>query len=297
MEPGVIEKRLKWAILLTSLALVIEIIGGTLANSLALLSDAAHMFTDVMALSLSFFALKIAGKPSTDTKTFGYHRVEIFAAFLNGILLLLMACGILYEAWQRALDPHAVDSQVLIIAASIGLAVNLCVLYFLREPASHNHDLNIKSAFYHVVGDSVASIGVIAGGTVMLYTQWYIVDTFIAVAIAIFLIWVAKKIMRSALHILLEAVPEGVSIQEVKLALTAIPAIKDIHELHIWCICSNIFALSAHALVNDQKVNQVESVLGEIKETLKTRFNIDHSTIQFETNLCGDSELVCDMKH
>ena len=193
MGPGVIEKRLKWAILLTSLALVIEIIGGTLANSLALLSDAAHMFTDVMALSLSFFALKIAGKPSTDTKTFGYHRVEIFAAFLNGVLLLLMACGILYEAWQRALDPHAVDSQVLIIAASIGLAVNLCVLCFLREPASHNHDLNIKSAFYHVVGDSVASIGVIVGGTVMLYTQWYIVDTFIAVAIAIFLIWVAKK--------------------------------------------------------------------------------------------------------
>ena len=195
MESGIIEKRLKWAVLLTFLVLCIEVIGGIIANSLALLSDAAHMFTDVLSLSLSLFALKIAGQPATNTKTYGYHRVEIFAAFLNGLLLLLMACGILYEAWQRALDPLAVNSQVLIIAAGIGLAVNLCVLYFLREPASHNHDLNIKSAFYHVVGDSVASVGVIAGGTVMLYTQWYIVDTFIAVAISIFLLWVAKKII------------------------------------------------------------------------------------------------------
>ncbi len=297
MESSVIEKRLKWAVVLTSFVLLIEVIGGILANSLALLSDAAHMFTDVLSLSLSFFALRIAGKPSTDTKTFGYHRMEIFAAFLNGALLFLMACVILYEAWQRALSPLEVHSQTLIIVASIGLATNLCVLYFLQGAASHNHDLNIKSAFYHVVGDSVASIGVIAGGIIMLYTQWYIVDTFIAIAISLFLIWVAKKIIWASLHILLEAVPEGVSIQEVKQALTSIPAIKDIHELHIWCICSNIYALSAHALVNDQKVNQVESILHEIKGTLKTRFNISHSTIQFETNLCGDSEALCDMKH
>lgn len=297
MKSGDIEKRLKWAVLLTSLVLGIEVIGGIIANSLALLSDAAHMSADVLSLSISLFALKIASKPSTDTKTFGFHRAEIFAAFLNGVMLLLMACWILYEAFHRALNPLEVHSQILIATAAVGLTANLCVLYFLQGPASHNHDLNIKSAFYHVVGDSIASVGVIAGGVTMLYTQWYFVDTLIAAAISIFLFWTAKNIIGSALHILLEGVPEGVSIQEVKQALTTIPAIKDIHELHIWCICSNIYALSAHALINDQKVNQVEPVLDEVKDTLKTRFNITHSTIQFETSLCDSAQSLCDIKH
>ena len=299
MKTPTIENRLKWAVCLTGLVLIVEVIGGFLANSLALLSDAAHMFTDVFALSLSLFALKIAGKPSTDTKTFGYHRVEIFVAFLNGVLLLCMAGGILYEAVNRFFNPLEVKSQVLIIAAGIGLVTNLCVLYFLKDHAGHghSHDLNIKSAFYHVIGDSVASVGVILGGVIMLYTEWYLADSIIAAMISIFLFWIAKNIIKAALHILLEAVPEGISVQEVKQTLKSIPAVKDIHELHIWCICSNIYALSAHALVNDQKVNQVESILDEMKDTLKDKFNITHSTIQFETNLCGNSGVLCDMKH
>ena len=299
MNTPTIEKRLKFAVILTALVLLVEVIGGFLANSLALLGDAAHMFTDVFALSLSLFALKISGKPSTDTKTFGYHRVEIFVAFVNGVLLLCMAGGIFYEAVNRFINPQDVKSHVLIIAAVIGLVTNLCVLYFLKDHGGHghSHDLNIKSAFYHVIGDSIASVGVIIGGVIMLYTEWYLADSIIAAMISIFLFWIAKNIIKSALHILLEAVPEGISVQEVKQTLKSIPAIKDIHELHIWCICSNIYALSAHALVNDQKVNQVESILDEVKGTLKTKFNITHSTIQFETNLCGDSEVLCDMKH
>ena len=299
MKTPAIENRLKWAVSLTALVLLVEIIGGFLANSLALLSDAAHMFTDVFALSLSLFALKIAGKPSTDTKTYGYHRVEIFAAFLNGVLLLFMAGAILYEAIGRLFNPIEVKSHVLIITAVIGLITNLGVLYFLKDHTGHNHghDLNIKSAFFHVIGDSVASVGVIAGGVIMLYTEWYLADPIIATVISIFLFWIAKNIIKAALHILLEAVPEGISVQEVKQTLKSIPDIKDIHELHIWSICSNIYALSAHALVNDQKVNQVETILDEVKGTLKDKFNITHSTIQFETNLCGNAEVLCDMKH
>jgi cobalt-zinc-cadmium efflux system protein len=148
-----------------------------------------------------------------------------------------------------------------------------------------------------VIGDSVASVGVIAGGFIMLYTEWYLADPIIATVISIFLFWIAKNIIKAALHILLEAVPEGISVQEVKQTLKSIPDIKDIHELHIWSICSNIYALSAHALVNDQKVNQVESILDEVKGTLKDKFNITHSTIQFETNLCGNAEVLCEMKH
>ena len=299
MKTPTIEKRLKWAVCLTALVLLVEVIGGFLANSLALLSDAAHMFTDVSALSLSLFALKIAGKPSTDTKTFGYHRVEIFVAFLNGVLLLCMAGGILHEAVNRFFIPLEVNSHVLIIAAGIGLVTNLCVLYFLKDYAGHSHsnDLNIKSAFYHVIGDSIASIGVIAGGVIMLYTGWYLADPIIAAMISIFLFWISKNIIKAAMHILLEGVPEGISVQEVKQTLKSIPAIKDIHELHIWSICSNIYALSAHALINDQKVNQFESILDEIKGTLKDKFNITHSTIQFETNPCVNSNVLCNMKH
>ena len=297
MDSGKIKKRLKLAVYLTSFVLFIEIAGGLMANSLALLSDAAHMFTDVFSLTLSLFALNIAAKPFTSAKTYGYHRVEIFAALGNGILLFLMACGIFYEALHRLIDPGEVNFQILIVVATAGLLTNLGVLYFLKDTVKHNQDLNIKSALFHVIGDSAASVGVILGGAIMWLTQWYIVDAILAAAISVFLLWVAKNIIGDAFHILLEGAPKGVSVQEVKHALKSIPAVKDIHELHVWCICSNIYALSAHALVNDQRVNQVESVLQEIKTTLKTRFNITHSTVQFETSLCGDSESFCDIKH
>jgi cobalt-zinc-cadmium efflux system protein len=290
-------KRLTLAIFLTALVLVAEAVGGILANSLALLSDAAHMFGDVFALCLSWFALKIACSPSTQTKTYGLHRMEIFAAFLNGVLLVVMAGWIFYEAIERFQNPSAVNSQTVIIIAVIGLITNLSVLFVLKEHGGHSHDLNMKGAFFHVIGDTIASVGVIIGAIVMMVTGWYIVDAILSAAIAILLIWGAKTILADSVHILLEGVPKGISVVEVKKELTAIPAIKEIHELHIWSICSNIYALSAHALVNDQKVNQVESVLTEIQELLKDKFNITHSTVQFESRPCQDGEILCEINH
>ena len=148
-----------------------------------------------------------------------------------------------------------------------------------------------------MLGDTLASVGVLVGGIIMFFTGWYLVDAILGAVIAGLLVWTAKSILSEAAHILLEGVPKGISISEVENALTAIQAIKNIHELHIWCICSNIYALSAHALINEQKVNQVEPVLDEVKDTLKTRFNITHSTIQFETSLCDSAESLCDIKH
>ncbi|MEE8127511.1 MAG: cation diffusion facilitator family transporter, partial [Nitrospinaceae bacterium] len=251
------------------------------------------------ALSLSLMALTIAAQPSTRTKTFGYHRVEILAALANGILLLLMALGILWEAYRRFTDPQEVHSLIVIAVATVGLATNLCVLYFLRDRVhnTHNHDLNLKGAFYHVIGDSLASVAVILGGVAMWMTQWYTLDSIIAAVVALVLIWGAQSIIRDAFHILLEGVPKGISIQEVEKELTSIPAIKDIHELHVWSICSNIYALSTHALVNDQKVNQVETILKDIESLLKDKFNITHSTIQFESNPCSTAGVACDIKH
>jgi len=297
MDSHSTRKRLTLAILLTFLVLVAEAVGGILANSLALLSDAAHMFGDVFALSLSWFALKISHRPSTTTKTYGLHRMEIFASFINGVLLFLLAGWILYEAVERFQNPSAVNSQTVIIIAVIGLTTNLGVLYFFKDPAMHSHDLNMKSAFYHVLADMLASIGVIVGAITMMFTGWYIVDPILSVAIAILLIWGAETLLADSAHILLEGVPKGISIVEVEKELTAIPAIREIHELHIWSICSNIYALSAHALVNDQKVNQVESVLTEMQELLKNKFNITHSTFQFEARPCQEGEVLCEINH
>ena len=298
MDSAKIKKRLKLAIVLTFTLLCAEVAGGIWAHSLALLSDAAHMFIDVFALCLSFFALVISELPTNSNKTYGYHRMEILAALINGIVLLIMAGGILWEAFERWQNPSEVNSAIVIWVALFGLSANLGVIYFLTGPMmDHGHDLNIRSAFYHVLGDTIASVGVVIGGIVMLFTGWYFVDSLLAAAIALLLIWGAFKLISESVHILLEGVPKGVSIAEVEKELTAIPEIKNIHELHIWCICSNIYALSTHALINDQKVNQVESILEEIRNLLKTRFNITHSTVQFESSPCGHQEIFCDIKH
>lgn len=294
-----VQKRLQWAIVLTFLVLCVETVGGFLSNSLALLSDAAHMLTDVFALALSWMALKISSRPSTSTRTYGYHRMEIFAALTNSILLLGMALGILWEAWGRFENPQAVQTPMVMVVAFIGLITNLGVIYFLKDAAqhSHQHDLNIKSAFYHVVGDCLASVAVIVGAGVMWATQWYVLDSVIAALVAAALIWGASKIIRDSLHILLEGVPKGISIDEVEKELVALPEVKDIHELHIWCICSNIYALSTHALVNDQRMNQAENILAEMKSLLEEKFNITHSTIQFETSPCTSSGDTCQIQH
>jgi len=299
MESRAIQRRLKIALILVFFVMCVEVAGGIMAHSLALLSDAAHMLTDAFALSLSLMALTIAAQPSTRTKTFGYHRVEILAALANGVLLLLMALGILWEAYRRFTSPQEVQSLIVISVATVGLATNLSVLYFLKDPVhnAHNHDLNLKGAFYHVIGDSMASVAVILGGAAMWITQWYALDSIIAAIVALVLIWGAQSIIRDAFHILLEGVPKGISIQEVEKELISIPAIKDIHELHVWSICSNIYALSTHALVNDQKVNQVETILKDIESLLKDKFNITHSTIQFESNPCSTAGVACDIKH
>ncbi len=297
MDSPTVKARLRLAIILTSLILCAEAIGGVLANSLALLSDAAHMFTDVFSLSLSWFALKIADRPSTQTKTYGYHRLETFAALINGGLLFLMAGGILYEAVQRMMTPKPVDTGLMMIIAAIGLITNLGVIYFLREPAKNTQDLNIKSALYHVFGDTLASIGVILGGVVMLWTGWYILDAILGAAIAGLLLWGAKSIFGDAVHILLEGVPKDISIPEVEKELNAIPEIKSVHELHIWCICSNVYALSTHLLINDQKVNQAGGILDTVQDMLREKFNITHSTIQFESSPCQEENGVCEIKH
>src|SRR5512138_542976 len=194
--------RFKYAIILTSLTLIAEVIGGFWTNSLALLSDAAHVFLDLFALLLSLGAIKLAARPASDTRTFGLHRTEVFASFINGVSVFLIAIGIFYEAWGRFAQPEPVKSLPMFVIAIIGLAMNLVAAGALH---SHSHDdLNVHSAFLHVIGDASASVGVIVGGVIIHYTGWYVLDAIISACIGVAIFWGSWRVIRDAAHILLE---------------------------------------------------------------------------------------------
>lgn len=287
--------RFKYAIILTLLTLVAEVAGGIWTNSLALLSDAAHVFLDVFALVLSLAAIKLAGYPATDTRTFGWHRMEVFASFINGASVFLIALGIFYEAWGRLFQPEEVKSLPMFIIAAIGLAMNLVAAGALHQ---HSHDdLNVRSAFLHVIGDAAASLGVIAGGVVIYFTHWYVLDAVISIGIGFVIFWGAWRVLRESAHIFLEGVPRGMSTTEVAAAIRTVEGVNDVHHLNIWTICSHILALSAHVDVKPEyKTGQVD-VLRAIEELLLARYHITHTTLQVECTMCIATPLFKDLRH
>jgi cobalt-zinc-cadmium efflux system protein len=290
-----ITRGFRFAIVLTAVTLVAEVAGGFWTNSLALLSDAAHVFMDLFALVLSLSAIVLANFPATDRRTYGWHRAEIFASLINGATLLLIAGGILFEAWDRFFHPEAVKSKEMFIIATIGLVMNLVAASRLH---SHSHDdLNVRSAFLHVIGDAIASVGVIAGGVIMLFTGWYVVDALISAGIALVIAWGSVRILREAGHILLEGVPPHVKIEELVEKIRAVAGVNDIHHLHVWSICSHITALSAHIdILPDYRLHQGE-IVGEIEQMLDHDYHITHTTLQGECSRCVTGPVIQQLKH
>lgn len=287
--------RITWAIVLTAVTLVAEIIGGLWTNSLALLSDAAHVFLDLFALVLSLAAIRLAAYPSSDTRTYGWHRTEVFASFINGSTVFLMAIGIFYEAWQRFQSPHEIKSLPMLVIAAIGLILNLLSASALH---AHSHDdLNVKSAFLHVIGDAAASVGVIAGGAIIYFTKWYVLDAIISAGIGILIFWGSWRVVRDSAHILLEGVPAGMSSTEVADAIKSVAGVNDVHHLNLWAICSHIIALSAHLDVAPAYRGKQAEVLRRIEELLFDRFHISHTTLQVECTLCSDAPVIKDLRH
>src|SRR5512133_1310433 len=234
----------KIAIVLSAITLLVEVIGGFWTNSLALLSDAAHVFLDLFALVLSLAAVKLASLPASERHTFGYHRFEVFASFINGLTVFIMALGIMYEAWGRFYSPQPVRTLPMLVIAVIGLIMNLLAARALH---SHSHDdLNVQSAFLHVIGDAAASVGVIVGGAIIYYTNWYVVDAIISAGIGVLIFWGSWRVVRDSAHILLEGVPAGMSTATVADAIKSVAGVNDVHHLNLWAICSHIIALSAH---------------------------------------------------
>ncbi|MGK2945952.1 MAG: cation diffusion facilitator family transporter, partial [Desulfuromonadales bacterium] len=283
------------AIGLTAVTFIAELIGGFWTNSLALLSDAAHVFMDLFALVLSLAAIHLAKFPASDTRTYGWHRAEIFASLINGTTLLLIGFGILSEAWGRLIHPEAVKSKEMFIIATIGLVMNLVAAGQLHR---HSHDdLNVRSAFLHVLGDAIASVGVIIGGIIMLYTEWFVLDALISMAIVLIIGWGAIRILREAGHILLEGVPVHIDINELVGKMRAVAGVNNVHHLHVWSICSHITALSAHIdLAPEYRLRQGE-IIGTLEKRLYQDYHIMQTTLQGECSSCMTGPVIQQLRH
>jgi cobalt-zinc-cadmium efflux system protein len=290
-DTRLIERRFILSLALTGTILIAEVLGGLWTGSLALLSDAAHIFLDILALAMSYAALRIAARPADDRHTYGYHRWQVIAALTNGATLLVVAFGIFREAWHRFQTPAPILAGPMLIVAAIGLVVNLLVALALSD---HDHgDLNVRSAFLHVLGDALSSVGVIVAGVVILLTGWLWVDPLVSVLIGVIILAGSGRVLREALHILVEGAPDGVTTAQVRPALRTVPGVSDVHDLHIWTVSPGYVALSAHVVLTDASFTGAHDIQGRIRALLAERFGIQHTTVQLECAHCGQGIVTC----
>jgi cobalt-zinc-cadmium efflux system protein len=286
MDRAVETRRLILALVITAVYFVVEVVGGLLTNSLALLSDAGHMFSDAVALALSLFAFQMAKRPATTEKTYGYHRLEILAALFNGLTLWLIVGAIFHEAYRRLLSPPEVQSLGMLIVATVGLAVNVATGMILY--ASRQKSLNLRGAFLHVVGDALGSVGAIAAGLIMLSTGWRLADPLVSVLIGGIILMTSWGLVRESVGILMQWAPREIDVGQVQKAMVEVRGVVKVHDLHIWAVTTGVFTLSAHAVVDGEE--DFPQVLNGIETILRDRFNIEHTTIQFETEDREDRE-------
>jgi cobalt-zinc-cadmium efflux system protein len=266
---------------LTFIYFLVEVAGGILTNSLALLADAAHMLTDVGGLALALFALWMSQRPATPRKTYGYYRVEILAALANAVVLFLIAFYILYEAYRRFQEPPEVASLPMLGVAVVGLGVNLFGIWNLRRGAKES--LNVQGAFLEVVSDTLGSLGVIVAAVIMLATGWYYADPLFSVLIGFFILPRTWGLMTQAVNVLLEGTPAHINLKAVEEAMRSVPGVAAVHDLHVWTITSGMDALSAHVvLAEGTEPRDAQNVLERLNVQLKDEFGIDHTTIQVE---------------
>lgn len=283
------KKALAIALSITSAIMLLEFFGGLWTNSLALLSDSGHMLSDAGALALSLFAVWLAAKPASPRRTYGYHRFEILAALFNAATLFVIAVFIVIEAYHRWSDPPTVASGAMMGIAVIGLAANLASAWTLTRKGDVKDNVNLRSAYLHVLGDALGSVGAIVAGLLMYFFGWYAADPLISVFVALLILRGAWGVMKHTLHVLMEGTPSGVDQAEVKRTLSGIPGVVDVHDLHIWTITSGLDSLSCHLLIEDGGDSQ--AVLQEAVSTVERRFRIAHATIQVETSQLVHADL------
>lgn len=288
---GIAKQTLRLAFFLTIIILVTELVGGILSHSLALLSDAGHVLTDIFALGLAWFATAQAERPANARKTFGYHRVGILAALVNALILMLVVLAIVWEAIQRFMHPGPVQPLAMFLSAGIGIAVNLYIGFGLHK----EHDnLNVQAAALHVFGDVGASVGVIIAGIVIFLTNWDPIDPLLSVGIAVLIAFGAWHILCETIDILLEATPKSINMSILVQDMKSVMGVLNVHDLHVWSISSGICALSCHILIEDLPPSQSTPILQALEIMLAKKYRIEHTTIQFECH--PHQELCCSVK-
>jgi cobalt-zinc-cadmium efflux system protein len=276
-------KVLRYSLVATFLYVVLTVVAGVRAHSLALLSEAGHNVTDLLALVLSWVAVFIQTRPPSSTKTFGYHRAGVLAAFMNAITLVVIAFYVFYEALLRLHSPVAVQPRLMIWVAAAGVVMNGVISWFLYQAAS---DVNIRSVFIHQLGDTLSTGAVIIGGWVILVTGRSWIDPALSIGIGFMILWSSMGIIRETLNILLEGTPHGMSVERITASIAAIEGVNDVHDVHVWSIGSDTHALSCHISIEDIPPSASEAILRNVNATLARQFHIHHTTIQFENVIC-----------
>jgi cobalt-zinc-cadmium efflux system protein len=280
-------KRVLIASLTLTLAFVVfEALAGFSAHSLALLSDAGHNFTDAFALLLAAFGVYLQARPGDHERTYGYQRAGVLAAFVNALSLVVLAGILFYESYQRLLYPQPVAVNTMMIVAGVALMLNLGIAWALGGHGEHHHDLNVRAAWLHMAGDAASSAAIILGALLIRYTGWLAIDPILSILIGIAIVWSGWGIIRESLNILLEGLPKGLELKNVSAELSGVEGVIDVHDLHIWSLGSDSRALSCHVLIDDMPPSESDSILQRINDVLCARFQIRHTTVQFEHVKC-----------
>ena len=274
------KRRVLLAIWLNLGMMIAEIIGGILTNSLALLSDAGHMFTHIFALVVSYVALQLASRRHTAEKTFGYHRAEPIAALINGITILVIVVIIATEAIKKFFFPEPIHAEPMFVIAVAGLIVNLLGAMILKESAKD--DINIRGSFVHLLADTLSSLAIVAGGAVIFWTGWDIIDPLLGLVIsAVVAVW-GVRLMLDATHILMESTPRSIEVEELTRRMRAVEGVRAVHDVHVWEVSSGMYALTCHIQVDDMLISEAEPIQDEINRLVSDEFGIGHSNLQFE---------------
>src|SRR5688572_15456272 len=285
--------RLALSLVLTLLFVFIEAIAGIIGNSLALLTDAAHNLTDVIALGLSWYAIRLTAQPANARKTYGYHRAGILVALINSTTLVVISLGIFYEAWRRFTNPPEVQSGILIVVGLIAVTINLVTALLVRKGSEH--DLNIHSTFIHLMGDVFSTVGAVIAGVIIYFTNANWLDPFVSVLIGFLILYNAWGLLRDAMDILLEATPRDVDIKKLVKDIIQIEGVLGVHDLHVWSLTQNLRTMSAHILTDDLPISAGVNIQRQINEIVFHRYNIAHATLQLECIDCLSSSLYCDL--
>ena len=279
------------SLIITLIFVFVEIGAGVFANSLALLTDAAHNFTDVLALALSWWALQLTSQPANREKTYGYHRAGILVALANSTTLVVIALGIFYEAYLRFINPPQVQADVLIGVGVVAVVINVVTALLVRRGAEH--DLNIRAAFIHLMGDVMSTVGAVIAGVIIRFTNWNWMDPLVSVLIGVLILWSAWSIVRESVDILMESTPTDIDMDAMVRDISAVTGVRGVHDLHVWSITRSMRTLSAHLVTDDLSISEGAAIQTDVNEVLYHNYNINHATLQLECNDCMPSTLYC----